>query len=93
MERKKYGGRVKGTPNKATMMGKKFIQDFLSSYSNSGLMESDFASLEPKDRLYVAEKFVQYIMPKMQSVAVAGENEKPVTIEARLKELAQIPED
>ena len=87
----KTGGRQKGTPNKATSMTKEFLNNFLSDYAASGLMQSDFAQLEPRDRLTLAEKFVQYIMPKMQSVAVAGEGEKPVTIEARLQELAKIP--
>ena len=89
----KVAGRKKGTPNKVTTMTKEFLHNFLSSYSASGLMESDFAQLEAKDRLYIAEKLVQYIMPKMQSVAVAGENETPVTIEARLQELAKIPDE
>ena len=40
----------------------------LDEYSASGLMASDFASLEPKDRLYLAEKLTQYIVPKRQAV-------------------------
>lgn len=28
----------------------------------------DFASLEPKDKLLIAEKFASYVMPKRQAV-------------------------
>lgn len=61
----------------------------LSEYSSSGLMSSDFAALEPKDRLAVAEKLMQYVMPKMQSTAIdlnATDGKK--TIEDTLAELA-----
>ena len=61
----------------------------LADYSNSGLMTSDFMALDPKDRLVIAERLMQYTMPKMQSTAIdlsTGDNEK--TIEDRLAELA-----
>ena len=61
----------------------------LADYSNSGLMTSDFMALEPKDRLVIAERLMQYTMPKMQATAIdlsTGDNEK--TIEDRLAELA-----
>ncbi len=86
---KKTGGRKKGTPNKATMLGKEVIVSLLSDYSNSGLMASDFMALDPKDRLVIAERLMQYTMPKMQATAIdlnTGEKEK--TIEDRLAELA-----
>lgn len=86
---KKTGGRKKGTPNKATMLGKEVIVSLLSDYSNSGLMASDFMALDPKDRLVIAGRLMQYTMPKMQATAIdlnTGEKEK--TIEDRLAELA-----
>lgn len=74
---RKTGGRVKGTPNKATVMrkeafklGRETLYQFLDDYKNSGLMAADFADLEPKDRLSIAEKFMQYCMPKLQATAV-----------------------
>lgn len=87
---KKTGGRKKGTPNKATTLGKEVIVTLLADYSESGLMTSDFMALDPKDRLLIAEKLMQYTLPKMQSTAVditAGDREK--TIEERLAELAR----
>ena len=89
---RKTGGRPPGAANKVTRPVKEVISNLLSDYSNSGLMESDFADLEPKERMYMAEKLIQYIVPKMQSVAMSGDIDKPVTIEARLAELAKRPE-
>lgn len=86
---RKTGGRKKGTPNKATVLGKEAIVSLLADYSQSGLMSDDFLALEPKDRLFIAEKLLQYTMPKMQATAIdlaAGDREK--TIEDRLAELA-----
>lgn len=71
------------------MLGKEVIVSLLADYSNSGLMTSDFMALDPKDRLVIAEKLMQYTMPKMQATAIdltTGEKEK--TIEDRLAELA-----
>lgn len=93
MKGAKAAGRPKGAINKVSRPVKEVISNLLSDYSNSGLMESDFAELEPKDRMQMAEKFIQYIMPKMQSVAMSGDAEKPVTIEARLAELARKPDE
>lgn len=91
---KKTGGRQKGTPNKATMLGKGAICELLSDYSNSGLMASDFATLDPKDRLAIAEKLMQYVMPKMQSTSVdITTEEKSKTIEDMLTDLAGENED
>lgn len=86
---KKTGGRKKGTPNKSTTLGKEAIVSLLADYSSSGLMTSDFMALDSKDRLVIAEKLMQYTMPKMQAAAIdlnTGDREK--TIEDRLAELA-----
>lgn len=86
---KKTGGRKKGTPNKSTTLGKEVIVSLLTDYSNSGLMTSDFMALDPKDRLVIAERLMQYTMPKMQATAIdlnTGDREK--TIEDRIAELA-----
>ncbi|MCM1142185.1 MAG: hypothetical protein NC453_26745 [Muribaculum sp.] len=86
---KKTGGRQKGTPNKSTLLGKAAIVELLADYNNSGLMASDFATLDPKDRLAIAEKLMQYVMPKMQSTSVdITTEEKSKTIEDMLSDLA-----
>ena len=66
----KTGGRKKGTPNKATSLSKAVISQLLSDYNESGLMLKDFKQLDPKERMIIAEKLLQYTIPKMQSTAV-----------------------
>lgn len=86
---KKTGGRKKGTPNKSTTLGKEVIISLLADYSDSGLMTSDFMALEPKDRLVIAERLLQYTMPKMQATAIdLNSSNRDKTIEERLAELA-----
>lgn len=90
MKGKKYGGRTKGTPNKTTVINRNIITSMLSEYSESGQMSDDFDALEPKDRLTIAEKMMQYVMPKIQSVDIGlNGSESKITIEAQLKELAE----
>lgn len=86
---KKYGGRVKGTPNKATALCRETISLMLAEYHESGLMLADFTALEPKDRLAIAEKMMQYTMPKMQSTNVGIITEGKKTIEDTLIALSQ----
>ena len=93
-QRRKTGGRQKGSVNKVTAMTKAVISDLLSDYQDSGLMGSDFLALEPKDRFQCAEKMMQYIMPKMQSTSVDFNNKATkITIEQQLRELAKDPEE
>lgn len=94
MKGKKTGGRTKGTPNKTTVMNKRIINSLLADYSDSGLMSKDFMELEPKDRLGIAEKLMQYVMPKMQSTNVdLSVNDEKKTLEDTLADLSQPPAD
>lgn len=56
------------SPNKTTAQMQRYISAFLAEYQDSGDMMRDFASLEPKDKLLIAEKFASYVMPKRQAV-------------------------
>lgn len=85
----KSGGRKKGTPNVTTGITKAIIADLLQAYHQTNMMTSDFMALEPRDRLLIAEKLCQYIMPKMQSVSAEVNDQRSVTIEDRLRELSQ----
>ena len=88
-KRVKTGGRVKGTPNKITALNRKAIEKVLADYNESGLFTQDFLSLEPKDRITIAERLIQYTTPKMQSTTVdlaAGNTE--CTIDIMLKKLS-----
>lgn len=62
----KTGGRKAGTPNKVTGTLKEFIADLIDS--NREQIEKDLKRLAPKDRLHILEKFVQYVIPKTQSM-------------------------
>lgn len=77
----KYGGRQKGTPNKATKTIREAIGSLLDAYMNGdpesqdqnirdGLFYDDFFHLKPKDRVFYAERFAAFAAPKMQSVDV-----------------------
>lgn len=90
MTRKKTGGRQKGSINKTTKVTRTIINELLTDYQNSGKMSSDFLTLEPKDRLMVAEKLMQYVLPKLQSTAVdLTSNNTEITIEQKLIDLSQ----
>lgn len=81
---------MKGTPNKITALNRKAIEKVLADYNESGLFTQDFLSLEPKDRIAIAEKLIQYTTPKMQSTTVdlAAENTE-CTIDIILRKLAE----
>lgn len=89
-EGKKYGGRQKGTPNKTTTMTKEVIANLLSDYQETGLMHEDWLKLTPKDRMYVMTSLTNYVMPKMQAVAVdLNANEQQLAVSVKLKNLAE----
>lgn len=62
----KTGGRAKGTPNKVTGTLKEFVSDLIDK--NRVQIERDLSTLSPRDRLYVLDKFMQYVLPKNQSL-------------------------
>lgn len=98
MKGKKTGGRQKGTPNKVTTMSKAVIQDIVSNYflSEEGSDNEfgknfieDLGKLDAKERIDVMIKLNSFVIPKPQSVSVDFNNEKKITIEEKLAELAQ----
>ena len=73
---KKTGGRQKGTPNKVTNFLKEQMTSFLEDYiqNNSKLsFKSDFNSLEPNERLRIALKMAQIVLPKDHSIDIGDE--------------------
>lgn len=67
-------GRQKGVPNKITGELRRKIADIIEDYIEGGgktghSMKEDFDSLPPIGRLQMTEKLMQYVIPKMQSVA------------------------
>lgn len=64
--RGRLGGRQKGTPNKVTASVKEWLSQLIDK--NRRQMERDIKDLEPKDRLQVLERLMQYVVPKQQAV-------------------------
>jgi hypothetical protein len=62
--RAKTGGRTKGTPNKTTKEIKGIIQTVVEEQLET--IEKDLKQLEPKDRLNVLLKLVEYVLPKQR---------------------------
>lgn len=62
----KTGGRKVGTPNKVTGTLKDFISELIDE--NREQIRTDLKVLKAKDRLFVIERFLQYTLPKQQSI-------------------------
>ena len=63
----KTGCRKKGTPNKATQTAKEWIVQTLSA--NWEQMKSDLKVLEPKERLQLLFKLLEYVAPKQRETS------------------------
>ena len=88
----RMGGRAKGTPNKVTGTVKEWLTDLIDR--NRGQIEADLQQLDPKERLAVLEKFMQYIVPKPKTeLAVTGDGRelnKPMTIEEAKRIISEL---
>ena len=62
----KTGGRAAGTPNRTTAEMKTWLSGLIDK--NRRQIEKDLKRLEPKDRLLILERLMQYTVPKMQAV-------------------------
>ncbi len=61
-------GRPKGKPNKLTQEARAWLSAVIDK--NRKQMERDLKALEPKDRLQMLEKLMQYVIPKQQATTV-----------------------
>lgn len=61
-------GRPKGTPNKITKSVRAFIVEVVNK--NRRQVIKDLKALDPKDRLIMIEKLLQYIVPKQQAQTI-----------------------
>ena len=62
----RMGGRTKGTPNKVTSSLREWITAVIQK--NRKCIERDLKQIDPKDRLIMLEKLMQYVLPKQQAV-------------------------
>jgi len=67
----KTGGRQAGTPNKVTGELREWITDLINE--NRDKIREDFKKLRPRDRLFITEKLMKYVLPTLQSVEVKDE--------------------
>lgn len=58
----KTGGRVAGTPNKATTDIRTKIAALIDNHFDT--IQGDLEDLEPKDRVTAYLKFLEYVLPK-----------------------------
>jgi len=64
-------GRPKGTPNRVTSDLRKWVEYLINK--NLSTMENDLKKLEPKERLMILERLMQYTIPKQQSISVEAQ--------------------
>jgi hypothetical protein len=84
---KKFGGRVKGTPNKVNTDFKEIITELLNN--NIDNIQNDLDSLEPKDRLAFIERLFKYVVPSLSAAKI--DTKKADMEEARLAIAAMFP--
>lgn len=86
---RKTGGRVKGTPNKAGKKTKDIINEIVADYIESGLMHSDFAALDSRDRLDIMIKLTKFVVPQPKEVALDINSPNTISIEDQLIKLSK----
>lgn len=62
----KTGGRKKGTPNRVTSDIRGWLAKLIKQ--NRRQIEADLQELEPKDRVMMLERLMQYVIPKKQAI-------------------------
>lgn len=85
---KKTGGRKAGSLNKVTAAMRSILKDKTDAYFSSKGFDEDLADLEPKDRLAIMEKLLQYTTPKLQATTLDVAENMKETIEDRLLALS-----
>ncbi len=83
----KTGGRVKGTPNKIT----KAVRSQLVKIINRNVrnIQNDLDSLDPKDRLVILEKLMQYVVPKQSAIKAEISDLSPDEVDAVAAQLLE----
>lgn len=86
-------GRPKGRPNRITQQLRERIADFLEQ--NWSKIEADFLELEPKDRVMLFEKLLQYTTPRLQATELCFEEraDSDIILRARARAEAIANED
>lgn len=64
----KYGGRVKGTPNRLTKELRTVLKDIV--YRELETIELRLDELDPKERIELTIKLMPYVFPKLQNISL-----------------------
>lgn len=83
--RGRLGGRQKGTPNKVTASMREWIAKVLDD--NKERFVSDLLSLNPKDRLTILTRLIEFVIPKR-----ANYEEEVPEKKLTLEEMCGVPE-
>ncbi len=84
----KEGGRTAGTKNKATSIRDKLKEQLQPTLDNLGaylLIVKDQDGMS--EMLKTAEKFMPYYLPKLSSMSLSADQDRPISEEQRLTEL------
>ena len=65
---KKFGGRKKGTPNKANQQLREWIGHLIDG--NRDLVEKDLKKLSPKDRMDAIIRLLEYKLPRLNRTEI-----------------------
>ena len=83
---KKYGGRIKGTPNRTTTETKELLLKVVGQELDK--LGALMVKLDPIDRINALAKLLPFVVPKQSEIAI--EQKQPMTEEqrkARMEEL------
>lgn len=76
-------GRPKGKPNKVTQEIRVWLASVIDK--NRRQIESDLKALEPKERLLILEKLMQYVIPKNTRNENTEERQTTITFDEYIK--------
>ncbi|MBM6842407.1 hypothetical protein [Phocaeicola plebeius] len=87
--RGRLGGRAAGTPNKVSGTLKEWLTSLIDK--NRAQIEKDLQDLEPKERLQMMEKLMQYVIPKQaaQQVKLDFDNMTDEQLEQLVNEITK----
>lgn len=87
--RGRLGGRAAGTPNKVSGTLKEWLTSLIDK--NRTQIEKDLQDLEPKERLQMMEKLMQYVIPKQaaQQVKLDFDNMTDEQLEQLVNEITK----
>lgn len=81
--RKKTGGRAKGTPNRTSQQAKEILLKVVGNeLENLGIL---MEKLDPAQRITAISKFLHFVIPKQSEIAI--EQKQPMTEEQRIAKI------